>query len=199
VRDQLRCLASVDEGIGQPLAALESTGELENTIFIYTSDNGFFMGEHGSFNGKRMAYDEALRVPFFIRYPRLISPGSVREDLVLNIDVAPTLLDLAGVESVIPMHGESFVPLLKDNNASWRKAFLAEYFLEKVARRTPTWKAIRTQDWKYIRYSKYEGMDELYNLKADPKELKNLVNHPEHETRLKEMKGQLESLFNQFK
>jgi len=198
VRDQLRCLASVDEGIGQLLAALESTGELENTIFIYTSDNGFFMGEHGSFNGKRMAYDEALRVPFFIRYPRLISPGSVREDLVLNIDVAPTLLDLAGVESVIPMHGESFVPLLKDANVPWRKAFLAEYFLEKVARRTPTWKAVRTQDWKYIRYSEHEGMDELYNLKADPKELKNLVNHPEHETRLKEMKAQLESLINNY-
>ena len=105
----------------------------------------------------------------------------------MNIDVAPALLELAGVESVIPMHGKSFVPLFKDPKAPWREAFLAEYFLEKVARRTPTWQAVRTRDWKYIRYSEYEGMDELYNLKADPKELKNLVNHPEQKTRLKEM------------
>ena len=204
VRDQLRCLAAVDEGVGQLLAALERTGELDNTIFIYTSDNGFFMGEHGSFNGKRMPYDEALRVPFFIRYPKLISPGSNRDELILNIDVAPTLLDLAGMESVIPMHGESFVPLLQDNNASWRKAFLAEYYLEKVAAKTPTWKAVRTDRWKYIHYLIADnqgdpyGYDELYDLEADPNELKNLVNHPEHKTRLKEMKAQLQGLLNQF-
>ena len=198
VRDQLRCLASVDEGVGQLFAALESTGELDNTIFIYTSDNGFFMGEHGSFNGKRMPYDEALRVPFFIRYPELIKSGSIREDFVLNIDLAPTLLELAGVESVIAMHGKSFVPLFKDARAPWREAFLAEYFLEKVARRTPSWQAVRSSDWKYIHYPKFSDMDELYSLKADPKELKNLVNHPKHQNRLTEMKAQREGLLNQF-
>lgn len=82
VRDQLRCLASVDEGVGQLFEALEASGELDNTIFIYTSDNGFLMGEHGRFNAKRLAYDEALRVPFFIRYPKLIAPGSIREMLM---------------------------------------------------------------------------------------------------------------------
>ena len=204
VRDQLRCLAAVDEGVGQLLAALESTGELDNTIFIYTSDNGFFMGEHGSFNGKRMPYDEALRVPFFIRYPKLIAPGSNRDELILNIDVAPTLLDLAGVESVIPMHGESLVPLLQDTNANWRKAFLAEYYHEKVAAKTPTWKAVRTDRWKYIHYLIADtqgdpfGYDELYDLEADPNELKNLVNHPEQKTRLNEMKAQLNGMLNQF-
>jgi len=198
VRDQLRCLASVDEGVGQLFAALESTGELDNTIFIYTSDNGFLMGEHGRFNAKRLAYEEALRVPFFIRYPKLISPGTIREEMILNIDLAPSLMELAGVESIIPMHGESFVPLFKDADAPWREAFLAEYYLEKVAPRDPTWKAVRTRDWKYIRYTNYEGMDELYHLASDPKELKNLVNHPEHANRLREMQTRLEGLLEQF-
>ncbi|HCR29062.1 MAG TPA: hypothetical protein DIV79_03490 [Opitutae bacterium] len=156
-------------------------------------------------SGKRLAYDEALRVPFFIRYPKLISPGSVREELTLNIDVAPTLLELAGLDSVIPMHGESFVPLFKDNNASWRKAFLAEYFLEKVAPRTPTWQAVRTDRWKYIHYLIADekgdpyGYDELYDLATDQKEITNLVNHPEHKNRLKEMRVQLENLLNRSK
>ena len=165
---------------------------------IYTSDNGFLMGEHGRFNTKRLAYDEALRVPFFIRYPELITPGSIYEDLVMNIDVAPALLELAGLESVIPMHGKSFVPLFKDAKAPWREAFLAEYFLEKVARSTPSWQAVRSSDWKYIHYPKFSDMDELYNLKADPKELKNLANHPEHQNRLNEMKAQLQGLLNTF-
>ncbi len=196
VRDQLRSLASVDEGIGQLFAALVATGQLDNTVFIFTSDNGFLMGEHGMINTKRWAYEEALRVPLVVRYPKLIKPGSRNDALVVNIDLAPTLLDMAGVESIIPMHGQSFVPLLKDARAPWREAFLAEYFLEKVAPRTPTWQAIRTRDWKYIRYSKYDGMDELYHLEADPKELKNLVNHPEYKTRLEEMQAQLQSVLN---
>ncbi len=198
VRDQLRSLASVDEGIGQLFAALVATGQLDNTVFIFTSDNGFLMGEHGMINTKRWAYEEALRVPLVVRYPKLIKPGSRNDALVVNIDLAPTLLDMAGVESIIPMHGQSFVPLLKDARAPWREAFLAEYFLEKVAPRTPTWQAVRTRDWKYIRYSKYDGMDELYHLEADPKELKNLVNHPEYKTRLEEMQAQLQSVLNQF-
>lgn len=199
VRDQLRCLVSVDEGIGQLFEALESTDQLDNTIFIYTSDNGFLMGEHGRFNNKRVAYEEALRVPFLIRYPALVRSGSIREEMVLNIDVAPTLLELAGVKSVIPMHGESFVSLFQNANSPWRKAFLAEYFLEKVAPITPTWQAVRTSDWKYIHYPEMEGMDELYHLKADPKEVRNLINSPEQRTRLKEMKAQLQDLLNKFK
>ena len=108
------------------------------------------------------------------------------------------------MESVIPMHGESFVHLLQDNNASWRKAFLAEYYLEKVAAKTPTWKAVRTDRLKYIHYLIADnqgypyGYDELYDLEADPNELKNLVNHPEQKARLKEMKAQLKGMLNQF-
>ena len=204
VRDQLRSLASVDEGIGQLFAALEATGQLDNTVFIFTSDNGFLMGEHGMINTKRWAYEEALRVPLVVRFPKLIKPGSRNDALVVNIDLAPTLLDLAGVESIIPMHGQSFVPLLKDARAPWRDAFLAEYFLEKVAPRTAPWQAVRTPEWKYIHYLEADdhgdpnGLDELYDLVADPRELNNLVNNPEQKTRLKEMKAQLQGLLNKF-
>lgn len=198
VRDQLRSLASVDEGVGQLFAALEATGQLDNTVFIFTSDNGFLMGEHGMINTKRWAYEEALRVPLVVRFPKVIEPGSWNDALVVNIDLAPTLLELAGVESIIPMHGQSFVPLLKDARAPWREAFLAEYFLEKVAPRTAPWQAVRTSEWKYIHYPEFSDMDELYHLKADPKELKNLVNNPEQKTRLKEMKAQLQGLLNKF-
>ncbi len=197
VRDQLRCIAAVDEGVGQLFAALESIDQLDNTVFIYTSDNGFFMGEHGRFNDKRLAYEEALRVPFLIRYPKRIAAGSVRDAMVLNIDVAPTLLELAGVDSVIPMHGVSFAPLLRDAAAPWREAFLAEYFLEKVRPSVPTWQAVRTQNWKYIHYVESESYDELYHLEADPNELHNLVYDPKHETQLKAMRAQLAKLLRE--
>ena len=194
VRDQLRCLASVDEGVGQLFDALESTGQLDNTIFIYTSDNGFLMGEHGRFNDKRLAYEESLRVPFLIRYPDVIQPGNVRDELVLSIDVAPTLLELAGVESIVPMQGESFVPLLQNREAPWREAFLAEYFHEKVAPRIPSWQAVRTEEWKYIHYRDTEDLDELYHLAEDPKELKNLIKDSEHQGQLEEMRSRLNEL-----
>jgi len=194
VRDQLRCLASVDEGVGQLFDALESTGQLDNTIFIYTSDNGFLMGEHGRFNDKRLGYEESLRVPFLIRYPDVIEPGNVRDELVLSIDVAPTLLELAGVESIVPMHGESFVPLLQNREVPWREAFLAEYFHEKVAPRIPSWQAVRTEEWKYIHYRDTEDLDELYHLAEDPKELKNLIKDSEHQGQLEEMRSRLNEL-----
>jgi len=186
--------ASVDEGVGQLFDALESTGQLDNTIFIYTSDNGFLMGEHGRFNDKRLGYEESLRVPFLIRYPDVIEPGNVRDELVLSIDVAPTLLELAGVESIVPMHGESFVPLLQNREVPWREAFLAEYFHEKVAPRIPSWQAVRTEEWKYIHYRDTEDLDELYHLAEDPKELKNLIKDSEHQGQLEEMRSRLNEL-----
>lgn len=203
VRDQLRCLTSVDQGIGELIAALESTGQLENTIFIYTSDNGFLMGEHGKINDKRWAYEEALRVPLLIRFPKLIKPGSRNDAMVLNIDLAPTLLDLAGVESIIPMHGQSFVPLLKDARAPWREAFLAEYFLEKTSPRVAPWQAVRTDRWKYIHYLESDdqgdpyGLDELYDLTADPRELNNLASDVESRGALQSMRSQLNVLLKQ--
>ena len=194
-RDQLRCLASVDEGVGRLYAALAETGQLDRTIIVYTSDNGYLMGEHGVVDQKRWAYEPAIRVPLLVRYPPAIAAGSVREQMVLNIDLAPTLLELAGVKPVVPMHGQSFVPLLRDAQATGRSSFLAEYFVEKVGRRVPTWQAIRTPRWKYIRYtSETKSFDELYDLQADPVEEHNLVAEPSAAAQLASLRRELERL-----
>ncbi len=197
VGDELRCLASVDEGVGHLFAALEESGELDNTIIIYASDNGMLMGEHGQFNAKRWAYDPVLRIPLLVRYPPLISAGSVREQMVLNIDVAPTLLELADVDPIIPIHGQSFVPLLHDSNAPWRKAFLGEYFLEKVSPRERPWKAIRTERWKYIDYTEEGIPAELYDLHTDPREEYNLIDQPEQEANIDALQKQLDDLLKE--
>jgi len=195
VRDQLRCLASVDEGVGQLLAALERSGELDRTVIVYTSDNGYLMGEHGVIDQKRVAYEPSLRVPLVVRYPPAIPAGTVRDQMVLNIDLAPTLLDFAGVKSVIPLHGRSFAPLLRDDSAAWRTAFLAEYFLEKVGPRFPTWQAIRTTRWKYIRYTaEPEEYEELYDLQTDPDEEQNLIATATGRTQVPALRRELEEL-----
>lgn len=195
VRDQLRCLASVDKGVGQLYEALEQNGQLDNTIIIFTSDQGMLMGEHGQFHQKRWPYDPVIRIPLLMRYPSVIPPGSVREKMVLNIDIAPTMLDIAGVESIIPLDGRSFMPLINNADTSWRKAFLAEYFKEKVVPRVPPWKAVRTENWKYIQYSEdTDSINELYNLQADPHEEYNLIDEPDAQHRIEAMQQKLDSL-----
>jgi N-acetylglucosamine-6-sulfatase len=195
VRDQLRCLASVDEGVGQLYAALERSGELDRTVIVYTSDNGYLMGEHGVIQQMRWAYEPALRVPLVVRYPPAIAAGTVRDQMVLNIDLAPTLLELAGVAPVVAMHGRSFVPLLRDGAAPWRTAFLAEYFLEKVGLRVATWQAVRTERWKYIRYpGETDEHDELYDLQADPGEERNLIGTAAAREELPALRSELEEL-----
>jgi N-acetylglucosamine-6-sulfatase len=195
IGDQLRCLNDVDEGIGKIFQALEQNNLLENTIIIYTSDNGMLMGEHGQFHKKRWAYDETIRVPFFIRYPKLIKKGSKRDQMVLNIDLAPTIYEIAGVEPLIPIHGQSFLPLLNSVNVNWRNTVFIEYFHEKVASHVPAWKAIRTENWKYIKYDlKTEDMNELYDLENDPKEERNLIHDPAYQDQLEKLKSELKAM-----
>jgi arylsulfatase A-like enzyme len=194
VRDQLRTLAAVDEGVGALLRALKRRGQLDDTVFVFTSDNGYLLGEHGQFDNKRFAYEESIRIPFLVRYPRLVAPGTKVEALGLNVDVAPTLLELAGVEPLEKVHGRSLVPLLRGLPAAWRESFLAEYFLEKVAPRAPAWQAVRTSRWKYIHYPELDGMDELYDLGADPREMRNLINDPASRGALDAMRAELERL-----
>jgi arylsulfatase A-like enzyme len=146
-------------------------------MVIFSSDNGFFWGEHG-FADKRWAYDESIRDPLLIRYPKLIKSGTTREQLALNIDIAPTLLELAGVAVPKAIQGRSLLPLFKDDRAPWRTSFLTEYFLEKPYPRVPTWQAVRTERWKYIHYQDLQDMDELYDLKADSYEMKNVIKGP---------------------
>ncbi|MBX6315737.1 MAG: sulfatase-like hydrolase/transferase, partial [Isosphaeraceae bacterium] len=190
VRNQLRCLKSIDEGVGRIFQVLADQGQLDKTLLIFTSDNGYFWGEHG-LGDKRWAYEESIRIPLLMRLPGLIKPGSTIEAMVLNIDIAPTLLDLAGASLPSTLQGRSLVPLLRGDKTDWRTSFLAEYFQEPGYPRTPTWQAIRTGRWKYIHYTDLEGMDELYDLQADPHELKNRIADPATRETLETLKAEL--------
>lgn len=198
VREQLATLAAIDEGVGRLLALLEHRGELDRTFVLFTSDHGYFWGEHG-LGDKRAAYEEALRVPLLVRYPPLAAAGTVSGALVLNIDIAPTLLTLAGVAAPAAMQGKSFLPLLgparsASSDAEFRAAFLAEYSHEADQPRIPTWRAVRTPRWKYIQYPTLPGMDELYDLTADPLEMRNLAGDPEKIDALRDAENALAAL-----
>jgi N-acetylglucosamine-6-sulfatase len=193
---QLRALAAIDEGVGDIFKALEETKQLDNTIFIFSSDNGYFWGEHG-LGDKRWAYEESIRDPLLVRYPKLVKAGTKIQPMVLNIDLAPTLLELGGAKIPKEVQGKSFLPLLKNPDAKWRDAALFEYFNEKQYR-TPAWKAVRTDRWKYIHYTDLKGMDELYDLKSDPFEMKNLINESSAKSPLAKMKSELTRLEKQF-
>ncbi len=196
VLGRLRSLMAVEEGVGEILKALKETGQLDNTVIVFTSDNGYFYGEHGLSVERRLAYEESIRMPLLIRYPKAIKGGVVRDEFALNIDLAPTLLELAGVSSSIRMEGRSLVPLLKGTKTDWRKSFLVEYYSDKVFPRVHQmgYKAVRNERWKYIHYFELEGMDELYDLKADPYEIKNIIRQPGASKIVEEMKQEMDRL-----
>lgn len=135
-------------------------------------------------------------MPLLVRYPRVIKAGTIRDEFALNIDLAPTLLELAGLSPPANTEGRSLVPLLKGLRSEWRTSFLIEYYSDKVFPRIQKmgYKAVRTERWKYIHYLELDGMDELYDLKADPYEMKNIINQPNAAKPLAEMKHELERL-----
>lgn len=196
IRNQLRCVVSIDEGVGALLKALEETKQLDNTLVIFTSDNGYFWGEH-KLGDKRWAYEESIRIPLIMRYPKLVKAGTTPEALALNLDIAPTLLELAGSPIPREIQGRSLVPVLRGNVRGWRRSFLTEYFMEPGYPRTPSWQAVRNAQYKYIHYTELEGMDELYDLKADPYELKNLINEAGLAGPARELKAELERLLRE--
>jgi arylsulfatase A-like enzyme len=173
-------LLSADQWVGSVTDALQSTGRLENSMIVFMSDNGYLFGEH-RINGKTVPYDESIRVPMVIRYDALTTPlaGSADSDLVLNLDIAPTFADAAGVSVPNWVEGQSMLPLLADPNAPWRDHFLIEHWGEGGV---PAYCGIRTADWKYVMYA--TGEQELYYLagnEADgdgPYELENEVTNP---------------------
>lgn len=189
IRNRARMLKAVDEGVGQMRAALERTGQLDNTAFVFTSDEGYFFGEHGLSFERRLAYEESIRIPMIIRYPKLIRPGSHIDAMALGIDLAPTLLGLAETKPAAPMNGQSLLPLLEGRKVPWRSSFLIEYSSDRTMQRMVSmgYQAVRTERWKYIHYTELEGMDELYDLRRDPYEMRNLI-------AAASMRGTLESL-----
>lgn len=196
IRDRLRMLMAADEGLGQMLQALEERGMLDDTVVVLTSDHGYFYGEHGLSEERRLAYEETLRIPLIVRYPALAAAGSTIEPMVLTIDVAPTLLELGRAEPDAPLDGSSLVPLMSGTADGWRTSFFAEYYSDTVFERIVNmgYRAIRTERYKYIRYLELEGMAELYDLQTDPYEMENLVDSAEHQDLLAEMRAELERL-----
>jgi len=175
------------------LKALADSGQLDNTLIIFTSDNGYFWGEH-RLGDKRAAYEESIRIPFLVRYPRLIKAGTKIDQTILNADLAPTLIELANAPKLATMHGQSFLPLLKGKSKNWRETVLLEYFHETNFPRIRGWQAVRTPEWKYIHYTELEGMDELYDLRADRYEMNNLINDPKHAAKLKSLQSDMARL-----
>jgi arylsulfatase A-like enzyme len=175
-----RCVAAMDDCVGRLLKALDQSGFAANTVVIFTSDNGFYLGAHST-GDKRSAYEESLRVPFLVRYPALAAKASARvvDDMVLNIDLAPSLLDFAGVSIPKVMQGRSWRTLLTGQDPSWRKSWFYQYFAEdQKGTNVPDMTAVRTADAKLIKYPGYKQWTELFDLKADPYEINNLINDP---------------------
>lgn len=184
-------LYSVDASVGKVMDYLKKEGLLESTLIIYMGDNGFQFGEHGLID-KRTAYEASMRVPMLAYCPELIKPSTVVKDVVANIDIAPTLLDAAGLKAPQYMDGMSYLPLLEGKKtATWRTGFLYEYYWERAFPQTPTMHALRNDQYKYIHYYGIWDTDELYDLQADPMETKNLIRNPKYKAVVKSMNQQL--------
>jgi len=196
IRKRAAMMASVDEGVGMLLETLEQTRQLDNTCIVFLGDNGFFFGEHGITIERRFAYEEGIRTAFYVRYPKRIAAGTKRGEMILAIDIAPTLIELAGGKPGDTIQGRSLVPLMKGRPKRWRQSFLCEYWSESAW----PWivgmgyKAVRTERWKYIHWTQQQGMAEMYDLEKDPHELQNLAFDPAHAKVRQAMKKELRKL-----
>lgn len=174
-------LMGVDESIGSVMDYLKSEGLDQNTLIIYMGDNGFSMGEHGLID-KRHFYEESVKVPFLAYCPELFNGGQTVTKMVQNVDVAPTILTVAGLQPPASMPGKSFIPLLKGDTTIWRDKIFYEYFWEYDFPMTPTVFGVRSDKFKYIRYYGIWDTNELYDLENDPNESVNLINNPEYKS-----------------
>ncbi len=177
VRDRLRMLLAVDRGIGEVIKALSAKGVLDETVFIVTSDQGFFYGEFGLAQERRLAYEPSTHIPLIVRYPGVVPAGVKPNALASNVDIAPTMLELGGATIPATMDGRSLLRALRNDTTAIRDELLIEYYSDTEFPRIKGmgYKALRTDRYKYIRYDELTGMDELYDLQADPHELRNLL------------------------
>jgi N-acetylglucosamine-6-sulfatase len=193
-------IQSVDDSVGRLYAALRALGQLDNTLFIFTSDNGLLNGEHGMVD-KRTMHEASIRVPLVVRFPPLVPAESPRviDRQVLNIDMAPTILDVCGAKALKGIHGKSWKPLLAGQSRGWRDAWFYEYNYEKQFPYTPNVRGVRTDDWKFVHYPPGDGgpdrhKAELYDLKNDPDETRNLIDDPKAGGKVKELQEKLAAL-----
>ena len=193
-------ILSVDDSVGELYKTLKESGQLDNTIFVFTSDNGLLNGEHGMVD-KRTMHEPSIRIPLVVRYPGLTPTNKpiVVEKQVLTLDIAPSILELCGAPALPNIHGQSFKQLAQGDTTNWRTAWFYEYNYEKQFPYTPNVRGVRTDEWKYIHYPTGDGspdkhMAELYHLASDPAEDHNLINNPAYAAKLKELKLQLAQL-----
>jgi len=181
IRRRAEMMLAVDEGLGRIVEALDTQGILDETFVLFTSDNGFFYGEHGLSLERRMPYEESIRTPLLVRYPALAQAGTKIDELVASVDIAPTVLDIAGAPIGDHIQGRSFTTLLEGNSTGWRESLLIEFYTYE----NPfpwlvdmDYKAIRTDRFKYVHWMQYPDEGELYDLIEDPYEMRNLIDDP---------------------
>ena len=199
IKDYLRCIASVDDNVGRVLDYLDASGLAKNTVVVYTSDQGFYLGDHGWFD-KRFMYEESLRMPLLVRYPREIKPGSVSDDIVLNLDFAATFLDYAGVPVPEDIQGESMRAVLRNKTPrNWRKSMYYHYYEYPAVHSVKRHYGVRTQRYKLIHF--YHDIDEweLYDMKKDPREMKNVYSDPAYADIVTELTAELKQLRQKYK
>ncbi len=198
LQDYLACVQSVDDNVGRMLDWLDATGLRSNTVVIYTSDQGFFLGDNGMYD-KRFMYEPSLKMPFLIRWPGVIKPGSVQDQMIINPDFAPTFLDAAGVPVPADMQGRSIVPLLRgERPANWRTSMYYRYYHDPGDHNTRAHYGVRTLTHKLIHYWKRDQW-ELFDLAADPHELKNLYQDPAQQPLIATLKAELLRLKKELK
>jgi arylsulfatase A-like enzyme len=191
IKDYLRCVDSLDENLGRVLDYLDENGLTDNTIVVYASDQGWYLGEHGWFD-KRWMYEESLHTPFIVRWPGKTKPGSVDTHLVSNLDFAETFLDAAGVEVPGNMQGRSLVPLLEGESPDdWRDSFYYHYYEYPGSHSVQRHYGVRDNRYKLIHFYQL-GEWELYDLAKDPHELRNVYGEPEYARIAKQMHQKLD-------
>lgn len=190
MRDYLATIQSVDDGVGEVLGYLDEAGLAENTIVVYTSDQGFYLGEHGWFD-KRFMYEESFRTPLLMRYPKEIEPGTLVDALVQNLDFAPTFLDYADTPVPEDIQGESFRKLVSGESRDWRDAIYYTYYEYPGEHHVQRHHGICTERYKLIHFYYDSDIWELYDLEQDPSEMNNLYNHPDYATVQEDMHQKL--------
>ena len=183
-------LCSVDDSVGKVLEQLEKMGIRDETLVIYMGDNGFMFGEHGLID-KRVAYETSIRVPMLMQCPELFEGGKVIDQMVANIDIAPTIMEAMGLEKPPHMDGESFIDLARGMDVPWRDYFLYVYYWEKNFPQSPTVFSLRSDQFKYTTYYGLWDTDEFYDIQADPQEQKNLIRNPKMAKEAKFMEKRL--------
>jgi arylsulfatase A-like enzyme len=194
-KDYLRCVQAVDEGVGRLLDELDHQGLSDNTIVIYTSDQGWYLGEHGWYD-KRWMYEESFRTPFLVRWPGVVEAGSTDTTLTQNIDIAPTMLAAAGLEAPASMHGRSLVPVLKgETPGDWRESLYYRYTEYPGVHAVRRHEGVRTERDKLIHFFGPDaGSWEYYDLEADPDEVRNAIDDPKYTERIAALKAELTCL-----